>query len=81
MSCILRVAAVGIVLAFAATGVAQARPMNQNHPHPGFAGPVYSSVEASGRGFARSAQRRDGYDGGRYWWGGDCWPTESGGCD
>jgi hypothetical protein len=24
---------------------------------------------------------RSGYDGSRYWWGGDCWPTEPGGCD
>lgn len=29
----------------------------------------------------RFERDRDGYDGSRYWWGGDCWPTEPGGCD
>jgi hypothetical protein len=42
----------------------------------GYAGPVSSSAEGPW-----SAQHRDGYDGRRYWWGGDCWPTEPGGCD
>jgi hypothetical protein len=39
--------------------------------HPGYSGPVAASADA----------HRDGYDGGRYWWGGECWPTDPGGCD
>jgi hypothetical protein len=40
----------------------------------GFAGP-------SGAGFGRLAPNHDGYDGNRYWYGDDCFPTEPGGCD
>jgi hypothetical protein len=40
----------------------------------GFAGPRPTRSD-------RFERHRDGYDGSRYWWGGDCWPTEPGGCD
>ena len=40
----------------------------------GFAGP-------SGAGFGRLGPNHDGYDGNRYWYGDDCFPTEAGGCD
>jgi hypothetical protein len=42
-------------------------------PSIGFAGP-------RGTGFDRFTHH-DGYDGDRYWYGGDCFPTEPGGCD
>jgi hypothetical protein len=73
-----------IVLSLAAMGTAQARAINHNHyhyVHPGYAGPAASSADARGGIFAGAARHRDGYDGSRYWWGGDCWPTEPGGCD
>ena len=43
---ILRMTMVGIMLAFAATGVAQAHPINyqHHHSHAGYAGPVYSQA-------------------------------------
>jgi hypothetical protein len=83
MSHILKMAVAGIMLAFAATGVAQARSISYQHHHfrAGYAGPVYSLVESRGGRFAWSAHLRDGYGGSRYWWGGDCWPTDPGGCD
>jgi hypothetical protein len=31
--------------------------------------------------FNRFERDRDGCNGSRYWWGGDCWPTGPGGCD
>jgi hypothetical protein len=43
-------------------------------PGIGFAGP-------RGTGFDRFTHDRSGYDGDRYWYGGDCFPTEPGGCD
>ena len=48
MSHILRMATVIVMLAFAATGVAQARPFNYQHDHfrAGYAGPVYSSTSS-----------------------------------
>jgi len=47
---ILRMAAVGIMLGFAATGVAQARPINYHHQQfrAGYAGPMYSAAEPRG---------------------------------
>jgi len=82
MSHKLRMATVAVMLAFAATGAAHARPINYQHQHfhAGYAGPVSSFSDARGGGFAWSAHR-DGYDGSRYWWGGDCWPTEPGSCN
>jgi hypothetical protein len=73
MSRILRMPTVIVTLAFAAMGVAQARSINYRHDHfrAGYAGPMYSTPRA----------HRDGYDGNRYWWGGECWPTDAGGCD
>lgn len=60
-------------------------PANTDNHHryvrPGYAGPVSSAADARGGGFAWSARHRDGYDGSRYWWRGDCWATEPGGCD
>jgi hypothetical protein len=46
MSHILRMATVLVILAFAATGVAQAHPINyqHHHSHAGYAGPVYSQA-------------------------------------
>jgi hypothetical protein len=83
MSHILRMATVGIVLTFAASGVAQARPFNYQHDHfrSGYASQVYSPAGPRGGGFASSARHPDGYDGDQYWWGGDCWPTDPGACD
>jgi len=84
MSKIVTTTAAIIMFGVAAMGAAQARAINHSHHryvHPGYAGPVYAPAEPRGGGFAWSAQRRDGYDGSRYWWGGDCWPTEPGGCD
>ena len=72
MSNILKMTTGVLMLGLAVAGVAQARAINHNHPHLGFAGPVYTSSDARGGGFAWSAQHRDGYDGGGYWWGGDC---------
>ena len=63
------------------TAHARAVHYNHRHVHPSYAGPVSSSADARSDGFAWSPQHRDGYDGGRYWWGGDCWPTEPCGCD
>jgi hypothetical protein len=56
MSHILRMAAVGVMLALAATGVAQARGNFDrggfgsafDQSHPGYAGPVYSSTTSVG---------------------------------
>jgi hypothetical protein len=48
---------------------------------PRLASPAYSPAEPGGGGFAWSGQHRVGYDGSRYWWGGDRWPTDPGGCD
>jgi hypothetical protein len=46
MSHILRMATVIIMLAFAATAVAQARPINYHHHlHAGYAGPMYSQAQ------------------------------------
>jgi len=74
MSHILRMATVIVTLTSAVAGAAQARPIKYRHDtfHAGYAGPVYSSTPRP---------RRDGYDGNRYWWGGECWPTDAGGCD
>jgi hypothetical protein len=74
MSKILSTAAAVAMLAFAATSVAQARPISYQHYHfqPGYAGPAYSQP---------SRAHPDGYDGSRYWWGGECWPTDPGACD
>jgi hypothetical protein len=47
---------------------------NYNHFGIGFAGPLDTR-------FDRFARHPDGYDGDRYWSGGDCFPTEPGGCD
>jgi len=71
MSKILSTATAVLMIAFATTGVAQARPINHQHP-AGYAGPVYSQAPRA---------HPDGYDGSRYWWGGDCWPLKPGGCD
>jgi hypothetical protein len=74
MSRILRMPTVIVTLAFAAMSVAQAHSINYRHDHfhAGYAGPMYSQTPRA---------RRDGYDGSRYWWGGECWPTDAGGCD
>jgi hypothetical protein len=46
---ILRMTTAVAILAFAATGVAQARPFNYQHGHfRGYAGPVYSSTSSVG---------------------------------
>jgi hypothetical protein len=42
--------------------------------HSGFAGPRRT-------GFNPFAHHPDGYDGDRYWYRDECWPTEPGGCD
>jgi hypothetical protein len=84
MSKILDAATAITTLRLVAMSTAHARAINDNHHHyfrPGYAGPLSSSADARGSGFSWSARHRDGYDGGRYWWGGDCWPTEPGGCD
>jgi hypothetical protein len=81
MSRILRMATVAVVLAFAATDAAHARAINRTQPYPGYAGPASASADVRSGEFAWSAPHHDGYDGNRYWWGGDCWPTEPGGCD
>ena len=55
MSQILRMGTVIVMLAFAATGVAQARPMNYRNDHlrPGYAHTVYSQAPCeTGRGGA-----------------------------
>jgi hypothetical protein len=73
-----------IMLCLAAMGVVHARTINHNHHHyvhPGYAGPASSSADVRGGTVAGAARHRDGYDASRYWWGGDCWPTEPGGCD
>ena len=48
MSQILRMGTVIVMLAFAATGVAQARPFIYRHDHfrAGYAGPAYSSTSS-----------------------------------
>jgi hypothetical protein len=45
-----RMATAAVMLAFAATGVAQARPINYQHYnfHAGYDGPVYSSPSSVG---------------------------------
>ena len=50
MSHTLKMATAIIMLAFAATGVAQARPFNYQHDHfrAGYAGAVYSSTSSVG---------------------------------
>jgi hypothetical protein len=82
-------AAIALSVGIAAMGAAPALASNYHDYHPwalanthaGYASQVYSPAESRGGGFAWSAQHLAGYDGGRYWWRGDCWPTDPGGCD
>jgi hypothetical protein len=80
MSKILSTAAAIIIvgLTVGSAPVLAANHPDYRHTSPGYARPVYS--QPRGGGFAWSAQHHNGYDGSRYWWGGDCWPTEPGGC-
>ena len=45
MSHNLRIATVAVILGFAAMGSANARALNHNHPHPGYAGPASALQE------------------------------------